>query len=289
MFRRRSRQYVLALGGGGARGLAHIGVLKVFQKEGIHVKAIAGTSMGAVVGAMFAYYKDAIEVEEVFRKFLMSKFHENFGRTFFLLSESPDAVIEPNKIVRKLGRGFFYLKAASSSAVFSRDILNDTLRYLLPDLHFSDLKLPFICVATDLVSGREVVLKRGKVLPALIASSSIPGIVEPQKNGSAILVDGSTTSAVPINAARAAFSGKLIAVDVSMNLKRERRPETAFEVAVRAGEITNYYLNQQLLLRSDYLIRPDVGRTNWANFDRLDEMIRAGETAAKKSILALNS
>ncbi len=288
MFRRRSRQYVLALGGGGARGLAHIGVLKVFQQEGIRIKAIAGTSMGAVVGAMFAYYKDAIEVEEVFRKFLTSKFHENFGRTFFLLSESPDAVLEPNKITRRLGRGFFYLKAASTSAIFSRDILNDTLRCLLPDLHFSDLKLPFVCVATDLITGKEIVMKRGKVLPALIASSSIPGIVEPQKSGSAVLVDGSTTSAIPINAARTSFSGQLIAVDVSMDLKRDREPETAFEVAVRAGEITNYYLNQQLLLNSDYQIRPDVGRTNWANFDRLDEMIRAGETAARKSILLLN-
>lgn len=288
MFHRRSRQYVLALGGGGARGLAHIGVLKVFQQEGVHIKAIAGTSMGAVVGAMFAYYKDAIEVEELFRKFLTSKFHENFGRTFFLLSESPDAVLEPNKIMRKLGRGFIYLKAASSSAVFSRDILSDTMHYLLPDLHFSDLKLPFVCVATDLITGKEVVLKRGKVLPALIASSSIPGIVEPQKSGGAILVDGSTTSAIPIKAARTAFSGKLIAVDVSMDLKRDRKPKTAFEVAVRAGEITNYYLNQQQLSTSDYQIRPDVGQTNWANFDRLDEMIKAGEIAAKKSLLVLN-
>ncbi|MCL5268833.1 MAG: patatin-like phospholipase family protein [Bacteroidetes bacterium] len=289
MFRRKAREFVLALGGGGARGLAHIGVLKILQQEGIKVKAIAGTSMGAVVGAMFAYYNDAIEVEEIFRKFLSSKFHENFGRTFFLLSENPDTFLEPNKTMRRLGRGYVYLKAASSSAVFSRDILNDTLKCLLPDLHFSDLKLPFLCVATDLVTGKEVVLRRGKVIPALIASSSIPGIVEPMRIGPSLLVDGSTTSTVPVTAAIAAFPGRVIAVDVSMDLKRDSKPESAFEVAVRAGEITNYYHTQMLLSQSDFLIRPAVGRTNWANFDRLDEMIRAGETAARKSVLRLIS
>ena len=287
MFRKKDREFVLALGGGGARGLAHIGVLKVLQREGIKVKALAGTSMGAVVGAMFAYYDDAIEVEEVFRKFLSSKFHEKFGRTFFLLSENPDAFMEPNKTIRRLGRGYVYLKAASSSAVFSREILSDTLHCLLPDLHFSDLRLPFICVATDLVTGKEVVLRRGKVIPALVASSCIPGIVEPVKIGSSLLVDGSTTSTVPVTAARAAFEGKLIAVDVTMELKRDNEPESAFEVAMRAGEITNFHHTQALLSQADFRIRPAVGRTNWANFDRLDEMIRAGELAAKKSILRL--
>ncbi len=287
MFRRNSREYVLALGGGGARGLAHIGVLKVLQREGVRIKALAGTSMGAVVGAMFSYYNDAIEVEELFRKFLTSKFHEKFGRTFFLLSENPETFLEPGKIIRRLGRRYMYLKAASTTAVFSGDILNDTLQYLLPDLHFSDLNIPFLCVATDLKTGKEVVFRRGRVIPALMASSSIPGVVEPYRIGTARLVDGSTTSAVPVVAAKSAYSGRVIAVDVSMDLKREGEPTTAFEIAVRAGEITNYYLNQTITAKSDILIRPAVGRTNWANFERLDEMIRAGEIAARKSLMRL--
>ena len=84
LFSRKNGGYVLALGGGGARGLAHVGVLKVLQREGIRINAIAGTSMGAVVGAMFSYYGDALEVEEVFRKFMATRLHKEFGRLFSL-------------------------------------------------------------------------------------------------------------------------------------------------------------------------------------------------------------
>ncbi len=146
--RNNKSEYALALGGGGARGLAHIGVLKVLQEEGIKISGIAGTSMGAIVGATFAYYGDAIEVEGLFRKFLESKFHEKFGKSFFILSEDPDAYHKPQKMIRKLGRSYIYLKAASRRAVFSNDILKDTLKFLLPDVQFKDLRIPFACVST---------------------------------------------------------------------------------------------------------------------------------------------
>ncbi len=282
--RKKSAGYVLALGGGGARGLAHVGVLKVLQREGVKIKAIAGTSMGAVVGAMFAYYMDAIEIEEIFRKFLSSPFHEKYGRTFFLLSENPTLLQEPGKTVTRLGKRFLYMKAASTYAMFSHSILDEAFRYLLPDVRFSDLRIPFACVATDLRTGREITLKEGKVLPAIVASSSIPGFVEPASGSSYMLVDGSTTSNVPVRAAREIFRGSIIAVDVSMDLKRDEKLETAFDVAMRAGEITSHYLTEVQLSDAEIVIHPEVGRTTWANFDRLDEMIRAGEAAARRSV-----
>lgn len=282
--RKKTTDYVLALGGGGARGLAHIGVLKVLQREGIRIRAVTGTSMGSVIGAMFAYYVDAIEVEEVFRKFLTSTFHEKYARTFFLLSEDPTILQEPEKTIARLGKRFLYLKAASMHAVFSSDILDEAFQHLLPDVRFADLKLPFACVATDLRTGNEVVLKDGRVLPAIVASSSIPGFVEPAHLSKRVLVDGSTTSTVPVNAARGTFKGKILAVDVSMRLKREERLDTAFEIAMRSGEITNYYLTTTQLAGADFVIHPEVGETTWSNFDRLDEMIKAGEVAARRAI-----
>lgn len=286
--RRKPAEYVLALGGGGARGLAHIGILKVLQREGIKVTAIAGTSMGSVVGAMFAYYKDAVEVEEVFRKFLLSSFHEKYARTFFLLSEDPTILQEPEKTITRLGKRFIYLKAASMHAVFSSNILDEAFRYLLPDVRFADLSLPFVCVASDLRTGSEVVLKDGRLLPAIVASSSIPGFVEPARLGRRVLVDGSTTSTVPVNAARSMFRGRILAVDVSMELKREERLDTAFEIAMRSGEITNHYLTATQLSYADVVIHPEVGKTTWSNFDKLDEMIKAGEVAARRAIPRLN-
>jgi NTE family protein len=285
--RKRKSEYALALGGGGARGLAHIGVLKVLQGEGIKVKGIAGVSMGAIVGAMFAYYGDAVEVEEIFKKFLQSQFHERFGKTFFILSEDPDTYQKPRQIIEKLGRGFIYLKAASKRAIFSQSILNDTLDFLLPDVRFNNLRIPFVSVSSDLVTGKEVVIRSGKLRPAVVASSLIPGIVEPLKLGNFILTDGSTTGVVPVRAALETFGRKIIAVDVSMTLKREIELQTAFDVALRANEITSYSLNQAGLNMADIVVNPKVGNTNWAKFDKLAEMIRAGEIAAKKSLMLL--
>lgn len=286
--KKRKRDHVLALGGGGARGLAHIGVLKVLQADGIRIKGIAGISMGAIVGATYAYYGDALEVEEIFKKFFRSRFHQKFSKTFFLLSENPDTFQKPERIVANLGRGFIYLKAVAKNAIFSENILKDTLGFLLPDICFTDLRIPFVSVSSDLISGKQVIFKSGKVRPAVIASSLIPGIVEPLKSGNLVLADGSTTGVVPVKAAQEIFGRKIIAVDVSMKLKRELKLKTAFDVALRANEITSYLLNQTSLDMADIVISPKVGDTNWANFDKLDEMIRAGEIAAKKSLILLN-
>ncbi len=282
--RRSPKGIVLALGGGGARGLAHIGVLKILERENVKIKGVAGTSMGAVIGAMYAHYRDSLEVEEVVRKFLSSQFHEKFGKMFFLLSENPLLLREPEKTVTRLGKRYLYMKAASTRAVFSHKFLAEAFQHLIPDIHFSDLKLPFACVAADLRTGREVILREGRLLPAVIASSSIPGFVEPVAVGSHLLVDGSATSTVPVDAAREMSSGKMIAVDVSMDLNGEGDLETAFDVAIRAGEITAHYLIDSQLSSADVVIHPKVGRTTWANFDRLDEMIRAGEIAARRAV-----
>lgn len=285
--RRQKPGYVLALGGGGARGLAHIGVLKVLQNEGVKITGVTGISMGAIVGAMYAYYCDAVEVEEIFKKFLHSQFHQRFGKTFFILSENPGTYHKPGKISEKMGRGFIYLKAASKRGIFSQSILNDTLEFLLPDIHFRDLRIPFVCVSTDLVTGKEITFKNGKVRPAVVASSLIPGIVEPMKLGNFLLTDGSTNGVVPVMAALETFGEKIIAVDVSMTLKREIELNTAFDVAIRSNEITSHLLNQKCLEKADVVIRPKVGDTEWANFEKLGEMIRAGEIAAKKSLILL--
>ncbi len=278
---------VLALGGGGARGLAHIGVLKVLQSEGVKIGAISGTSMGAVIGAMFAACSDALEVEEVFRKFLSSSFHEKYGRTFFLLSEDPKVLHEPERIRTKVGKRFLYLKAASTRAVFSQGVLEEAFGYLLPDIRFIDLEIPFACVAADVETGEEVVLNSGRLLPAVVASSSIPGFVEPARVARRLLVDGTTVSTVPVKAARELFNGRVLAVDVSMGLEREGPLETAFDIAMRASEITAHYLAEAQLAAADIVIHPKVGRTTWANFNKLDEMIRAGESAARKVLSKL--
>lgn len=279
------RSFVLALGGGGARGLAHIGVLKELEREGLFPDAIAGTSMGAVVGAMYAYYQDAIEVENIFKKFFGSQFHEKFGKQFFLLSDKSMLLEKPGKLAERLGKGVMYLKAVSTGSVFKYRVLEETISFLVPDVVFEQLKIPFACVAANLLSGEEVVFKSGPLIPALVASSAIPGIVEPVNVDGMLLVDGSATSTVPVDAALGFKRGAVVAVDVAMDLKCDNGFRgNAIEVAVRAGELTNYYLNEMRLTKASVVIHPRLGRTSWSNFGRMDEIVALGEKAARKKI-----
>ncbi len=286
--RNRKLAFALALGGGGARGLAHVGVLKVLEAEGIRIKGIAGVSMGAIIGAMYAYYGSALEVEDVLRKFLAGKFHKEVSKILTLLSEDPEVLRKPKKIVEKLGRSYAYLKAASGTAVISRRILRRSLGSLLPDVQFRNLRIPFVSISSDLLSGREIIFRTGGVRSAIIASSLVPGIVEPLKVGHFLLSDGTTTGIVPVNAALSSFGGKIIAVDVSRKLERSLSLRTGIEIALRAGEITASRLNNVVLEKADFILRPMVGDANWLNFDRFEELLRAGENAARKSLNLLN-
>ncbi|MGC8596012.1 MAG: patatin-like phospholipase family protein [Candidatus Kryptoniota bacterium] len=281
----RGRSFVLALGGGGARGLAHIGVLKELERGNFIPSAIAGTSMGAVVGAMYAYYQDAFEVEELFKKFFGSQFHEKFGKQFFLLSDESMLLEKPAKLAQRLGKGVMYLKAVSTGSVFKHRVLEETISFLVPDVTFEQLRIPFACVAANLLSGEEVIFRSGRLIPALVASSAIPGIVDPVNIDGMLLVDGSATSIVPVDAALQFERGEVVAVDVSMDLKCTNGFRgNAIEVAVRASELTNYYLNQTRLSKASVVIHPRLGRTSWSNFGHMDEIVSMGEKAAKKKI-----
>jgi len=263
----KKRKAGLALGGGVARGLAHIGVLEALQREKIPIDMIAGTSAGAAIGALYAQGKDvsmikSLAIDMVDRKKLAFLVDLALPKTGF---------IEGKKIRKQL-------QAAIGS-----------------DVKFSDLKIPLACVATDVDTGEEVVIKQGSVLEAVRASISIPVIFTVVKWKGRNLVDGGLVKPVPVSVLKEMGADFIIAVNVmpltsdrAQQLKKEARKRVKepniFNIIMQSIYITSYSVVKSCLEDADIVIHPQVAHIGIGEFHRAQELILQGELAAQEAI-----
>ena len=258
----------LALGGGAAKGLAHIGVLDVLTKEAIPIDMIAGTSAGAAIGAIYAQGKDFGEIKKMAidldRKRLASLVDLALPKTGF---------IGGKRITRLL-----------------QSIIGG-------DIEFSDLKIPLACVATDVATGEEVVIKQGSVLEAVRASISIPAIFTVVKWKGRYLVDGGLVNPVPVSALKEMGADFIIAVNVISDISTRVHPgkkgregfkkPNIFSVIMQAIYISTYSLARSCLEDADIVIQPQVAHIGFGDLHRAQECILQGELAAQGSILEI--
>ena len=250
----------LALGGGAARGLAHIGVLEVLEREGIPVDMIAGTSAGAAIGALYAEGRPASQIKEL-------ALNTGWRRLVSLvdLTLPRSGLIEGTKI-KKL------------------------LRSIIGDISFSDLKIPLACVATDIRSGEEVVIKDGPVLEAVRASISIPAIFTAVKWQDRYLVDGGLVNPVPVRTVRKMGADLVIAVNVipPMGVRIQPSPESKapgiFQAVLHSLYIATYSLVRSGLAEADIVIEPKLPRIGYGDFHRISDSIAQGEIAAEELV-----
>ena len=271
-----------ALGGGGARGLAHIGVMKVLEEHGIYPDVLAGTSMGALVGALYASGLRAGDIERALRLDL---------RRLAMLAD-----------VRLSLSGLVQGKRVTSA-----------LKAFLGDLDFSDLKIPFACVATDIVHGQQIVIRTGPVITAVRASISVPGIFTPVKVRGRYLVDGGLVNMVPVSACRDMGAEYVVGVNVipdpagrihepedeaddeeeeergsRSRLRRSKQPKPSapnvVKVLIQSLYIPGYRIAMENLEAADLAISPEVGNIGFFQFDKEVEAIEAGEKAAQLAL-----
>ncbi len=236
----------LALGGGAAKGFAHIGVIKMLEANGIRIDVVSGTSAGSVVGAMYAGGMDA-----------------------FALQKQAVALDEDRiRDLRLLGGGLVKGQAL-------QDYVNDTLA----QRPIEKLRKPFAAVATHLETGRRTVFTRGNTGQAVRASSSIPGVFEPVRIGKASYVDGGVVSPVPVDAARQLGADVVIAVDISTKVDGST-PTSLLGTVNQSITIMGQQLGAQELARADVVIRPKVNDIGPADFERKGAAILEGERAA---------
>lgn len=283
MFLFKRRKIGLALGGGAARGIAHLGVLKIFEKNGFKPDIVVGTSMGAVIGAVFASqnYKNIDLLIKQLSEILKSDEFEELG--FNLIGDANKRKKKQGIIARfkyLIKRFILYEKMFNSRYIISSAKVRKVFSLFIPDINIEDLPVRFAVVALDLKSQQEIIISRGPLIKAVMASSAIPGIFEPVRFGRYLLVDGGWIDKVPAPAVRHLGAKKVIAVDVSI-IKKRTVPKfrNGIELIIFSDEITNSALKNLKLLAADVVISPKFAKDDWYDFYKFKRFVKLGETA----------
>jgi len=254
------RKVGLALGGGAARGLAHIGVLEVLEKEGIPIDMIAGTSAGAAIGALYAQGKDTSVI-----KGLVLDLGWKRLAPLVDLALPKTGFIEGRKI-------------------------KELLKLIIGDIEFRDLKIPLSCVTTDIMTGEEVIIDQGSVVEAVRASISIPVIFTVAKWKGRYLVDGGLVNPVPVSVLKRMGADFIIAVNVIPDINdRTQQAKTIKEPNIISVIMQSIYISAYLLVApslagADIVIKPQLAYIGTGDFHRAEECILQGKKAAEEAI-----
>ncbi len=281
----------LVLSGGGARGLSHVGVLKVLEAERIPIDAIAGTSMGAIVGGMYASGMSAAEIEGELRKVEWSTIFSPRVDRQHLSQRRKEEDFEVSTAI-ELGLRDGQLRTPSAT-VSSRGLESLLRRYTLPVRavpDFDRLPIPFRAVATDLETGAAVVLERGDLALALRSSMSVPGVFPPTEVDGRLLGDGGLVNNLPVDVARAMGVDVVIAVNIGTPLAgRETLQSVVGITAQMINILTEQNVQRSLaaLTARDVLISPRLGKLGAGDFEKAAEAITLGEGGAVGALARL--
>lgn len=267
----------VALSGGGAKALAQVGVLKVLDREGVPVSYVAGTSAGAVIGAVYVTSRDAAEAETRILE------HLNTAGVGFN-AETFAGLVGPRRgpgLVAML-RGLWRVGHRKEAFIGGTE-MRASLRHLLGDATFADARLRFATTALDLVTGRRLIFAAGSLVDAVYASAAIPGLFEPLELHGHVLVDGGWAEPVPVNTCRHLGAIHTIAVDVAEQPRIEPR-RGALSVALRADAQARELLEATQLAQADFVLRPRVVVRHFADFSDTTGLIAAGQAAAEGAL-----
>ncbi len=246
----RAVRLTVALGSGGARGFAHIGVLQALEEAGIRVSGVAGSSMGALIGAVYA-------------------------------TGAPVVMLE--RIATHLPLGHWIDFTVPRMGLIAGERLQELLKLLTKAQTFEQTKIPLAVVATDLELGERVVFRSGPIHEAVRASIAIPGIFTPHSYQGRLLVDGGVIDRVPIDAARLLDADFVLAVDVGLF---ERLPpvRNVLDVVIQSMDIMEREIFRHRILQADYVVRPQLELMSATSFSNIGEAIEAGRQAMRASL-----
>lgn len=284
------RKIALVLSGGGARGFAHLGVLKAFEEHHIPVNLIVGTSIGSIVGGLYAAGFNAEQILNIARQIDWNTiFSDETYRTNLFLSQKS---IPRRHLLQLRFEGF--LPYIPSSLTQGQKVLSLLYRYLLKanfrgNVNFDNLKIPFRAVATDLVSGKRVVLDHGDVAEAITASVSIPLLFAPVELDNMWLVDGGITDNIPVDVARELNADFIIAVDVTSPLRDKNDMAAPWEIADQVTTIMMKRTAIEHLTLADFVLQPPLEKYKAGDFQKIDSLVEVGYRYALQMMDSLKS
>lgn len=279
----------LALGGGGSRALCHLGVLSALETAGVRVDVVTGSSMGAIVGALYAECRDATRTRQRAQDYFQSS--SLFGKARkHTKSDGLQARTGPVGYVLKYLRAAFISNVLSVRKSFLRtNPAFKAVRTLLPDTPIEALRLPFACTVLNLTQGRLETIDRGALHPAAMASTNIGVVFPPFRWGTDDYVDPAPLCAVPVHAARRLGAEVVLAVDIRADIPRPFPIQNGFDVISRIEMIESKTINDLETGGAEVVLRPDTGEVFWGDFSDLDPIIAAGEAAVSESLPTIRS
>lgn len=273
----------LVLSGGGAKGLAHIGALKKIEEAGVKIDYIGGTSMGAIIGALYAAGYSSKELDSIFRSTdFTNLIQDNVPRSAKTFYEKEDSERYA------LSLPFENFKVSFPQAISGGQNIYNLLVQLLYHVKdvddFGKLPIPFLCMATNVETGEEILLDHGYLPEAIVASGTFPSLFEPAEINEQILIDGGVVNNYPIAQVKAMGADIIIGVDVQHDLATRESLSSATEILL---QINNYRTVNDMVKKSkdtDVYIRPNIDEFSVIAFDRGKQIIKSGEEAAEKKL-----
>lgn len=267
----------IALGGGAGRGVAHVGVIKCLEAEGIRPDLIVGTSIGALIGSVWACGWGFEHINGWAREVLQSEELRDLGLEIFAEKNDPSL----RRLSVSLKERLVFARMGIKPFITKRETLRKLIDRFVPDRNVEELPRQYACTTLDIVGGTVHLIRTGPLREAVMRSISIAGIFPPFEEGAAVFLDAGPVCNVPVDACREMGARVVVAVNLRGVLSRYLGARTALATMLRADEIACFRLNREESLRADVVIEPQVESIHWADFSQLDLGIQLGETATR--------
>lgn len=269
----------LVLSGGGAKGFAHIGVLKVLEEAGIKIDYIGGTSMGSIIGGLYASGYNASQIDSIFKKTnfdeLINDYIPRSSKNFYgKKNDELYAIVLPFSNFR-VG-----IPEALSKGMYNYNLLSSLTRNVRHVRDFNKLPTPFLCIGTNIETGEEVLLNKGNLVQAMMASAAFPSLFTPVEIDGKLLVDGGVVNNYPIKEVRNLGADIIIGVDVQDDLLNRKSLKNATRILVQITNLQSIDKMKNKIKDTDVYIKPDIRDYGVISFDKGEEIIRKGEEAA---------
>ena len=268
----------LVLSGGGAKGFAHIGVLKALEKAGVKIDFIGGTSMGAVVGGLYASGYNATQIDSIFYNTdfdeLLQDYIPRTSKSFY--EKHNDEMYALTLPFHKLKIG---IPIALSKGMYNYNLLSKLTHKVRHITDFNKLPIPFLCVATDIEKGEPVVLRSGYLAQAMLASSAFPSLFSPVEIDGKLLIDGGVANNYPVEEVRKMGADIIIGVDVQDDLKDRNSLKDATRLLVQITNLEMIKSMKEKIKKTDIYIKPDVSNYGVISFNEGREIVKKGEEA----------
>ena len=275
----------LVLGGGGFKGMSHIGVFAALEEAGIPIERIVGTSAGALMGASYAHSGRASDVRERVDRFVGSEAFQRKGFVSFGTPNSSSGVSGlMSRVLSGIKRQVALERMFRRSSAFGGAALRFVVRSLVPNVALEDMVVPLAIAALDLSAGEEVLLTSGPACSAVAASSSVPGFFPPVERDGRRLVDTGIVNNLPTRAARSLGATRIVAVDLSSSLEADTGADVGMDVLLRAQDISTMHANRRWGDLADVTIFPDLDGRHWLDASNPGEVIDAGAEATRLAL-----